>query len=373
MKQTIIPIKLDARVMVKCSADLSVEGSEESTLIVIVDQGDSLRMREENGVYRIVSDTDCRLILPGTAMVTVEKTGGDGQLKNLKSRVVIGKVGGDLKLDSINGASVESIGGDCHIYAASGAIELARIGGSLSADGGQSIIASSVGGDAHLLNFTGKIEVTASDEVSIQISDVDVPEIRVRSGSDIELFLPENANCQLDLKSGGEEIKVHAGGQEVELEGREFSVSLGSGGAIVALTAGDSITVTDREKATWDDQNSIWDEDHWKNFGFDISRKVREGLKIAGGSMDMAIKQAEKATRMAGREVERVFHDLNEKGYTSVPHSKVVGFSMSEDKPVAATAKAGPSDEERMLVLKMLQEKKITVEEAEKLLNALDR
>ena len=373
MKQTIIPIKSDARIVVKCSSDLSIEGSEEATLTVIVDQGDSLRMREENGVYRIVSETDCRLILPVTAMVTIEKTGGDAQLKNLRSRVVIGKIGGDLKLDSISGASVESVGGDCHIYAALGAIELARIGGVLKADGGESILASGVGGDAHIFNFTGKLEVNAGDEVSIQISQVAVPEIRVKSGSDIDLFLPENANCQLDLKSGGESIKVHAGGQDVEIEGREFSVPLGNGGALVALTAGDEIKVTDQEKPDWNNSDSFWDEDHWKNFGFDIGRKVREGLKIAGVSMDMAIKQTEKATKMAGREVERVFRDLNDKGYTTIPHGKVVGFSMGGEQPAASTSKAGPSDEERMLVLKMLQEKKITVEEAEKLLNALDR
>jgi hypothetical protein len=373
MKQTIIPIKPDARVLVKCSSDLSVEGNEESTLVVIVDQGDSLRMREENGVYRIQSETDCRLLLPTTAMVTVEKTGGDGQLKNLKSRVVIGKIGGDLKLDSINGASVESIGGDCHIYAAVGAVELARLGGSLTADGGESLLASGVGGDAHIYNFTGKIEVTAGDEVSIQLSQTNVPEIRVRSGSEIELYLPENANCQLDLKSGGESITVHAGGQEVELEGREFSVPLGSGGAMVSLTAGDSIKVTDREKSTYNDHDSVWDDDHWKNFGFDIGRKVREGLRIAGDSVDMAIKQAEKAGKLAGREVERVFRDLDENRYRPGPRNNVVGFSMNEAPTAAAAAKVGPSDEERMLVLKMLQDKKITVEEAEKLLNALDR
>lgn len=372
MKQTIIPIKADARIMVKCSADLSVEGTEESTLVVVVDQGDSLRMREENGVYRIQSDTDCRIFLPDTALVTVEKTGGDCQLRALKSRVVIGKIGGDLKLDSISGASVESIGGDCHIYAAVGAVELARIGGSLTADGGESILASSVGGDAYIFNFTGKTDVNAGDEVSIQISQATVPEIRVKSGSDIDLFLPENANCQLDLKSGGESIKVHAGGQEVELECRDFSVPLGIGGALVTLTAGDSIQVTDREKAAYRDHASFWDDEHWQDFGFDIGRKIREGLKIAGDSVDMAIKQAEKATKMAGREVERVFRDLDGNRYRPGAHNNVVGFSMGENQPAAAAAKAGPSDEERMLVLKMLQEKKITVEEAEKLLNALD-
>jgi hypothetical protein len=46
---------------------------------------------------------------------------------------------------------------------------------------------------------------------------------------------------------------------------------------------------------------------------------------------------------------------------------------MGEPDASATKAKSGPTDEERMLVLKMLQEKKISVEEAEKLLNALDR
>lgn len=372
MKQTIIPIKADARIMVKCSADLSVEGTEESTLVVIVDQGDSLRMREEGGVYRIQSDTDCRIILPETAMVTVEKTGEDCQLRNIKSRLVIGKVGGDLNLNSISGASVESIGGDCHISAVGGAVELVRIGGSLIADGGESILASSVGGDARLYNFSGKVEVSAGDEVSLQISQTNIPEIRIKAGSDIDLFLPENANCQLDLKSGGENIKIHASGQEVELEGREFSVPLGNGGALVSLTAGDCVQVTDREKAANREHDSVWDEEHWQNFGFDIGRKVREGLKIAGDSVDMAIKEAEKATKMAGREVERVFRDLDENRYRPGSHVNVVGFSMGKDQSASAVPKAGPSDEERMLVLKMLQEKKITVEEAEKLLNALD-
>jgi len=40
MKQTVIPMKSDARLFIKCSADLSVEGSEESTLVVIVDHGE---------------------------------------------------------------------------------------------------------------------------------------------------------------------------------------------------------------------------------------------------------------------------------------------------------------------------------------------
>jgi hypothetical protein len=48
-----------------------------------------------------------------------------------------------------------------------------------------------------------------------------------------------------------------------------------------------------------------------------------------------------------------------------------VGFSFG-GQPFAAPATSAASEEERLLILKMLEEKKITVEEAEMLLNALE-
>jgi len=372
MKQTTIPIKTDSRIMVKCSDDLSVEGSEGSTLVVTVEQGDGLHMKEENGLYRIVANSDCRVMVPIGAMVTVEKTGGDAHLKNLQGRVVVGKVSGDLRMESIGGASVESVGGDCSIHNASGAIELVRVGGALTGDGLQSILASAVGDDVRLTNPHARVDVAAGDEISIQVSDQAVPEIKARAGSDIRLFLPVEANAQLHAVSGGEEIVVHAGGQDAELEEREFSIQLGEGGSMISLTAGDSIHVTDQEKSDWEDHFQ-WDDDHWKDFGQDIARKVNEGLKAAEDSMNLAFITVEKAGKHASKQVQKALHEFEVHGFNSGRRGKVVGFSSESEQGVNPTPKAGPSDEERMLVLKMLQEKKITVEEAEKLLNALDR
>lgn len=372
MKQTTISVKPDARIMVKCTSDLSVEGNDSSTLVVIVEQGDCLRMREENGLVRIVSDTDCRVMLPSTATVTVERTGGDCHLSNLSGRVIVGKIGSDLVLENIGGASVESVGGSCKIHIATGAVELARIGDTLLAEDIQAILAGSVGSDVRLTNIHGKVDVSAGDDITIQTNESNLPEIRAKAGSDIDLYVSKDANGQLKLVSGGEEIKIHAGGQEAELEDREFSVSIGTGGAMVFLTAGDSIRVLDEGMPEREDDEFDWGGDHWKNFGFDISNQVKKGLKIASDSMEHALQQAEAATRQASKQVERALRDLDDRGFNAGQHRKVVGFSMDSAKATTAP-KAGPTDEERMLVLKMLQEKKITVEEAEKLLNALDR
>jgi hypothetical protein len=64
---------------------------------------------------------------------------------------------------------------------------------------------------------------------------------------------------------------------------------------------------------------------------------------------------------------------LEERGMGPGRKRKVVGFSFGDSASAAPSQTPKATDEERMLVLRMLQDKKITVEEAEKLLNALDR
>lgn len=371
MKRTTIPVAPDVRVTVKCNSELSVEGNESPVLVVIVDQGDCLRMKEDEGVYRIVSDSDCRILLPNSAILTVEKTGDDCRICEIKGRVVVGKIGADLRLDNVGGASIESVGADCSIHGSTGAIEVARIGDTLSAVEIQSILAASVGEDVFISQAHGKIEVAAGDDVNIDCSEAEVPEIKARAGSNIKLILPKSANCQLKLTSSGEDIVLHAGGQDAEIEEQELSMPIGEGGPVVALTAGDGIEVTDQKARDWEDGDG-WDGNHWKDFGFEISKKVKDGLRGVEGSVEQALRQAGVAASQAGREVDRALRDLDDFGFKAGKSRKVVGFSMGEESKPVTPEKKGPSDEERMLVLKMLQEKKITVEEAEKLLNALD-
>ena len=144
---------------------------------------------------------------------------------------------------------------------------------------------------------------------------------------------------------------------------------------MITLRAGDNVYVSEQENPDWEDrkpEESI--NDHWKDFGFDIEKRIREGLKSATYSMESAARRANHETRRVQREIHRTVQDLNDfRGFQVGRPRKVVGFSVNNDSEISQADKSGPSDEERMMVLRMLQEKKISVEEAEKLLNALDR
>lgn len=374
MKQTSFPMKPDGKLTVRSGSDLSIEGIEAATMVVIVDHGEGLRMKEDGGVFQLSADSDCRVILPFGVTVTVEKVGGDASIKNLSSRLVVGKTGGDLHLQLFAGATVESVGGDCVIQESSGAVEVARIGGDLLAEVSGSLYAGTVGGDARVIGDSGTVQLTTGGDANLKFISATLPEVTVKAGGDIDMVIPVEANAQLELTSGGEDIQVSAGGQELEIENGHSSLSLGAGGAVITLTAGDSIQVSDKAEENWEfDDDLDASTDHWSDFGIDLEKTIKDSLKTVSESVRLASAHASRAGAIAEEKMNQAMRHLEERGMGPGRKRKVVGFSFGDTASAVPSQAPKASEEERMLVLRMLSDKKISVEEAEKLLNALDR
>lgn len=374
MKQTSFPMKPDGKLTVRTGSDLSIEGIDAATMVVIVDHGDGLRMKEEGGVFHLAADSDCRVILPFGVTVTVEKVGGDASIKNLSNRLVVGKTGGDLHLQVLDGASVETVGGDCVIQEASGAVEVQRVGGDLMAEVSGSLYVGSVGGDASVIAADGKVEMMVGGDARVKFTNVNLPETKVKAGGEISMIVPEGANAHLELTSGGEDIRVSAGGQELEVENDHASLPLGEGGASVNFIAGDNIEISDRPEENWEfDEDLNATNDHWSDFGIDLEKTIKDSMKTVSESVRLAGEHANRAGQIAEEKMKQAMRHLEERGLGAGRKRKVVGFTFGDSASSAPSPAPKATDEERMLVLRMLQEKKISVEEAEKLLNALDR
>ncbi len=374
MKQMTIPLKENAKIAIKASDDLSIEGTQDTYLTAIVRGGESLKISEHNEGLEIKTTADCRLMIPDTAIVTIEKVGGDLAVSGLANRVIVGKIGGDLTLEKLSGASVEMVGGDTRFMDISGTLEIARVGGDLDGEGVAALSTRAVGGDVSLLGVTGTIDLSAGGDVDIASAIDNLPSMTIHAGGDIKFFVGVKANAQLQLFSGGEEISVHACGQEADWEEGMVSLPLGEGGSAIRMEAGDSITVTDQESAPRDFEDLIEEtRKGWHDFGVDLERTLRNSMNAVSDTIEDAVRKAEKASEMAGVKIELSNRARKNKGNNQDDKQKVVGFSYNEPASKAENSKNKMSDEERMMVLRMLQEKKISVEEAEKLLNALDR
>ena len=110
-----------------------------------------------------------------------------------------------------------------------------------------------------------------------------------------------------------------------------------------------------------------------------INRRVQAAMERAQSHLEAANRRAESAGHRASIKIEAAMRRAEAKaraaevrarrGQANV-HLGRWNWDVSPHGPVQTTAPV--SDDERLAVLKMLQEKKITLEEAEKLLAALE-
>lgn len=381
MKQVSIPIKIENKLNIKASEDLFVEGTDSSILISVVRESDSFRYTEVGGKIEIKVNSDCHLQIPSEMMVTVEKVGGDASLTGLQGRVIIGKVGGDLMVQNLGGASVESVGGDLHINNPGDGMEVSRVGGDLYGRQIQSLSTRAVGGDARLLQVSGKVSLTAGGDAELEFSELQLPEVAVTAGGDIRMVVPKDAQGQLELRSEGQAIQVSAAGQQGEWEMEQMTLPLGEGGNVLRITAGGDILVTDQETLEADFDEVFKDTvNDWRTFGADLERQIRESIGNSMKNMKWATRSANLSSEKARAKMEKAMSKLSANGvvidHTGVNverNGKHVGINFGSPVDKQAKKSGGITDEERVMVLKMLQDKKITAEEADKLLAALDK
>lgn len=362
MKQTTVPMKEDVKLIIKTGDDIMIEGIDEAQMVAVVEDGDSFRLKDEGGVIYVRANSEAKLSIPRGADVTVEWAGGDAGLLNLTKNVFVQKVGGDLTLQHVLSASVDAVSGDCYCKDITGLLDVHRVGGDLDGSGVAAVKALAVGGDIVLSNVSGITELNAGGDIHLSFGSAEVSECHLQASGDIYLEVAAGTNAVLQMKSFGETIDVNACGQKLETEQQEYTLPLGEGGTVLELNAQGDITVNEGHGASAEFNFDFEDLGAtWHDFGREIEDKIRQSMKTVNESL-----------KHAGWEANEAMQRATEKMHSR--EGKVYGFSFDKGAaPAPKKEKKIVSDEERMMVLKMLQDKKISVEEAEKLLQALER
>jgi hypothetical protein len=168
---------------------------------------------------------------------------------------------------------------------------------------------------------------------------------------------------------------------------RQFT--LGSGAAKINLTAGSEVIVTSRD----DEWQSVADFDplgregpfspgEFPGISADVQEKISRRIEEATRrAMKASVRAQEQSERIQSR-VDSAMRRAEEKMRSAERRTAHMGISVGRwginldgapRPPVPPVPPSDPvSDQERLVILKMLQEKKISLQEAEKLLAALE-
>ncbi len=382
--------------------DLSVAGWDGSDVLVKGDE-EEIRFEQTGETVSVFSSDDLSLRVPRGASLEFTMVGGDASIRGVLGGCELKEVGGDLSVRDVGAVAIDSIHGDLSLVSAKGDVYLKNVHGDASirdvdgdlviemlsddlslrgvkgnlhvknahgdvtihgVDG--NVVLDSVADDLALRGARGDIKVNVGEDVVVYLEPKADAKYSIDAGEDVLLVLPKNANATLTMR--GDEIFMDWQGMEND-DSTERVVTLGDGSAKISLNAGGEVRVSNRSDAG--DSADEWGNFaglnfDWSNFGERISRQVEQATARAA-------KRAEEAARRAERHAAR---HARHTGHTR--SGLVVGrwnwdFKGAPKPPMPPEPPSEPvSDAERMAILKMLAEKKITSQQADELLSALD-
>jgi hypothetical protein len=407
-----------------CQGNLAVATWDNAEVLIEVASEEVLTVEEREGAVALVANSDCSLTVPADASLAVIQAKGNLAVQGARGSVEVTTVQGDAQLQDGTGSaslstvqgdltaerwtaavSVGTVQGDARVQQVDGPVEFGTVGGDLLAEEiNGPLSARSVAGDAYLRQLNGMLYLsdvgadmagrawTAGADVAQVGGDVSLKtvlagpftyDIQARGNLVVKALPGSNATFTLQTPKGQTRAKGLAG--EMTEEG-QWNAVIGSGEAQVTLTSthGNVLLKTGAEED--EDQ----ERDAFASLAADLGRlgaeagvaaqelawRIQQRVADKLSRIDfeaIARREAERARRHAERETARA-QRMAEKARRKAERAqqkaqKKVMWHMEWDtghgKRRTARRRQAASEEERLAVLRMLAEGKISTQALE--------
>jgi hypothetical protein len=371
--------------VIKASCDLNVCGWDQNKFEIVGDPA-GIQIIADDKTTRLTSVDDCDIQVPLNYSMHIEKVSGDVWLSDLHGEVVVDRVHGDFSGTRLANVKVDKVGGDCMFDEIATPVNCRHVGGDLicSALAG-GLTESSVGGDARLLNIYGSVRVDAGGDISAGMSESVGETITLRAGGDVVVSIPPSSGWAIDLTSGGNDIRLDLDGKKERIDDWAVLRTIGDGKSPLRVKAGGDIRITDNPLSTEKFQQRAQKADkHWSHVlsvKMPHIQSVIDNAEISADLADRISKKAEEAVRKAESRIDEAMQKIDMHGSTfkvgtekSRMDERIPSTDGEKNESVIDVEKpiSHISDEEKLVVLRMLQDNKLTVEEADRLLDALE-
>ncbi len=414
-KQT-IPTSMAPEITIeKVAGSLQVRGWENPEVEVRA-SSDDLSLETQEDAIQLSCGSDCDLRLPHGATLRIEKIDGNAQFRFLEEELSAEQVGGNLSLRDVAGIQIEKVGGDFSAKALAGDIHISQVQGNVHVRDVQGKCwIEKVDGNLDLRDVEGDIQAKTEGNARLRLGVMLGSKYQIRAAGNVHCQVPEDASVKLSLSSGARIIRVMCPDQtrtyqqsqyEFTLDDGDISLELSAGGLLYLICqggweragaeeAGDFVKMADlSEQIARQVEGQI--ESQMEAMSRQIADQMAnlsERIGKSGFSPEETERIMEKARQASEREAARAqakMHRAQEKlerkleaarrhreAHASDRRTRASGrqswtFDWVPPTPPVPPPPEPVSEEERLMILRMLEQKKITLEEADRLLSALE-
>lgn len=368
MTSQTLSVGLTPRIVIEVvNGDLSIVGWDVQELLVKADD-ENIRVRQDGQTVYFSCNDDLTLRMPRGGSLEAQSVTGDMALRGVTGQVELKEVQGDLSIRDVGSAVIEKVNADFSLRGATGDLHAKKINADASVrDVTGNVTMELIASDLVVRGVGGNLKATVGADAVVYLDPKAEHEYSVNAGDDILVVLPPNADATLNLT--GDEIEVDLPNVPEE-DSTSRVVKLGNGSAKISLSAGSELRVSGQDTAAESADEfgnlagAMFD---WNDFGRDFGRELSDRISQ---QVNAATHHAERKVREAEKKMRHI--DLRVKHHGSIPPVPPRPPSFRRGNVSESNVGSAASDEERMAILKMLQDKKITSEEADKLLSALE-
>jgi hypothetical protein len=362
----------------RIDGDLSLVGWDGEDVLIKGDD-ETMNATQNGDEVHISSDDDLSIRAPKGASIFIHNIGGDASVRGILGIVEVKEAGGDLSMRDVGAVSIDTLHADLSLRGAKGHLFIKSAHSDVSireVEG--NVTLESVADDLALRDVRGNVTANVGEDVVLYLNPQPGKNYTINAGEDILLVMPPKANATLTMSA--DEISIDWKGVKLEEDATSGVVVLGDGSATITLSAGSDIRVSNQSNAgesAEDFGNFAGVGLDWSGIGMDwagmgdrISKQVERATRQAADAGRRAAEAARRASETRRRAEERVEGRMKGKVNVNVGVGRWNWDLSPKGAPVPPKPQA--TEEERLAILKMLQEKKITADDADKLLAALE-
>jgi hypothetical protein len=409
------------RVVLDVSGDLRLKGQDDFEVIAKSDSPEDLALEARDDQVAIRCAGNCNVRVPRAAVVEIHAVHGEVVIKALDGSLSIDTVDGDVELRSVGLTSIGRVNGNLTAKNIDGDLTIESSLGDVFVRGvqGNFAVTGKISGNLNLTDVGGSAKASANGNILLRLDPA--------PGHDYEFDCTGNLFCRLSSDASVEISVPKASQVMVDLPGihasaplqTPYALTLGEGDATIILSAKGNV-VLDTHAPEWDM------EDYDINIGAEVEgmadavsqqinqqvdsqvRMIEDQLNAQLSSLTMRLTAAkltedqarriedrareasERATQRAQERVRRAQERMEQRmaaaqrkmEYKAQAMERASrhgrhptgfgGFNFSGPPKPPAPPGEPVNEEERLMILRMLEQKKITMEEADNLLTALE-
>ncbi len=356
-------------IVIDVKKNLYIRSWEKTDVEIRYVENKKLEIDQQDSTVTISGNTHCLISAPDTTNMLIEHAGGNCKIFGNFENMTIEDVGGNLQIEAIANGMVERVGGNFYLGKVTNGLKVEKVGGNLNlASALMPVQIEKVGGNLFVSGPLNDLECSTGGNINLFVEKVAHTNLSLRAGGNIHIGYKGNADVNISAKSAGG-YNFQMGDSVIKGHLGSIEKSFGDGSASWSLKAGAKINILPVDKAPFSSVSfETMDDTHWEEIAENIETRnvssfdenFAEEIRLKTNGIENRIQRAMEKFQRSG------IWELSENESDFRTEGKNVA------QPGSVRASQPVSNEERLLILQMLQDKKITAVEADRLLSALE-